>query len=82
MTDFPDLKLKAHVNFPAVANGGTGIGITKADGAYTVDLDHGELVPVSTVASLTTTYVVLWNETDDSYSRISLTDLATALGVP
>ena len=81
MTDFPDLKLKTLVNFPARASGGTGIEITKTDGAYTVDLDLGDLVPVSSVASLATTYVVLWNETDDSYSRISLTDLATALGI-
>jgi len=36
---------------------------------------------VSSVASPGTTYVVLWNEADDSYSRISLTDLATALGI-
>jgi len=81
MTDFPDLKLKTLVNFPARASGGTGIEITKTDGAYTVDLDLGDLVPVSSVASLATTYVVLWDETTDSYSRISLTDLATVLGV-
>jgi len=81
MTDFPDLKLKTLVNFPARASGGTGIEVTKTDGAYTVDLDHSELVPVSEVASLTTTYVVLWDELADSYSRVSLEDLKTVLGI-
>jgi hypothetical protein len=36
--DFPDLKLKMLVSFPADANGGTGIDIVKSGGAFTVNL--------------------------------------------
>ena len=79
MTDFPDVKLKTLVSFPATVAGGTGIDVTRASGVYTFDLDHGELTAVSTVASLATSYVVLWDQTANSYSRISLTDLKTLM---
>jgi hypothetical protein len=36
MTDFPDLKLKALVQFPAAVRGGTGVTIDQTNGVYTI----------------------------------------------
>ena len=39
MTDFPQLKMKALVNFPAQVIGGPDVVITKNNGIYTIGLD-------------------------------------------
>ena len=45
MTDFPDLKIKALVNFPANAIGGAGIDIETVNGNFVVDLDYADFAP-------------------------------------
>jgi len=82
MTDLPDLKIKALVSFPSNALGGTGIDITKSDGHFIVDLDYSEIAQITSVASLATNFVVLWDQTAGVYQRISLTNLKTVLGIP
>jgi hypothetical protein len=42
VTDFPDLKLKTLVSFPATAIGGTGLNIVKAGSNFTINLDYTE----------------------------------------
>jgi hypothetical protein len=81
MTDFPDVKLKAMVSFPASVNGGTGIEVDLLAGTYTLNLAIDELAEVGSVAAspATTTFLLLWNSSTDSYSRISLTNLKTTL---
>ena len=81
MTDFPDLKIKALVNFPATAVGGTSIAVTKVNGNFVIDFDCSELAQIVTVSSLPTTFLVLWDQTQNSYCRISLTDFKTVLGL-
>ena len=83
MTDLPDIRIKTLTNFPSAALGGTGIDITKVDGNFIVDIDYSEigqvvLVPAETFA---TTFVMLWEETQNTYQRISLPDLKIALGI-
>lgn len=75
MALLPKVKLKSVVSFPTNVIGGTGINVSKANGSYTFDLNHSELAPVVTVALSDTanTWLVLWNSTQNSYSRISLT---------
>jgi len=82
VSDFPDVRLKALVTFPATVIGGVGISVVKSGSTYTFKLDHNELNPVSAVASLPTTYVVLFDAVTGLYSRISLTNLKTVLGIP
>ena len=63
MTDLPDVKLRAVVNFPAVVNGGIGVAVTKNSGTYTFDLDYGEIALVTSIppASIPTTSILLWD---------------------
>lgn len=84
MTDFPDLKLKALVSFPAAVFGGTGLAVRQENGQYFFDLAYGELAQITSIpaSAIPTTFLVLWEQTQNTYRRISLTDLKTALGIP
>ena len=81
MTDFPDIKIKALVNFPASVIGGTGIDVVQSGGTYSFHLDFGELAQVSTVPAqaVPTTFLVLWESTQNTYRRMSITDFKAAL---
>jgi hypothetical protein len=66
--DFPDLKLKAQVNFPAQAYGGTGLNIVKSGGNYTVNLDYSEFIPpVSSISDPAHQNALLWNSVTQQY---------------
>ena len=82
MTDLPDIKIKALVSFPPNAIGGTGIAVDKTSGNFIIDLDYSEIAQVTTVSSLATTFVVLWDSVSGVYQRISLSNLKTVLGIP
>ena len=81
MTDFPDIKLKMMVSFPATVSGGTGIDVVKANGTYTFDLDYSELALISTIPApaVATTFLLLWESSQNTYRRISITDFKAAL---
>jgi len=85
MTDFPDIKVKALVSFPAAVNGGTGLAVTQSGGVFTFDLAFSELAQTATIptAAAGTTFLVLWESTQNTYRRISITDFKAALaGLP
>ena len=84
MTDLPDLKIRTLTNFPSNALGGTGVDIAKVDGNYIIDMDYSEIAQITSVTApnLPTTFVVLWDRTNNVYGRISLTNLKTTLGIP
>jgi hypothetical protein len=81
MTLLPKVKLKTLVSFPATVNGGTGIDVVKSNGSYQFNLAADELALVASVApaNAPTTFLLLWDSTANSYSRISLTNLKTTL---
>ena len=81
MTDFPDIKVKALVSFPAAVHGGTGLSITQDGGVFTFDLDYSELAVIAAIPApaVATTFLVLWESSQDTYRRISLTDFKAAL---
>lgn len=81
MTDFPDMKLKALVNFPASVVGGTGIDVVQNSGQYSFNLDFGELAQISAIptAAVPTTFLILWESTQNTYRRISISDFKAAL---
>lgn len=82
MTDFPDLKLKALVSFPAAVFGGTGLAVRQENGKFYFDLAYGELAQITSIpnAAEPTTFFALWESTQDTYRRISTTDLKTEFG--
>jgi hypothetical protein len=75
MTNFPALKLKTLVNFPANAFGGTGIEIDKSNGSYTVNLDYSEFWPpiIALPPDTSTLYALIWNSATDIYDLCPLT---------
>lgn len=81
MTDFPDLKIKALVSFPAAVYGGTGLAVRQESGSFYFDLAIGELAQATTIPVPATTFVLLWESTQNTYRRISFPDLKTALGL-
>jgi hypothetical protein len=67
-TDFPDLKMKALVNFPAQAYGRVGIDVNKNNGAFYLDLDYsGFGIFTSLPPDTTPYYSLLWNRITNSY---------------
>jgi hypothetical protein len=76
MTDFPQLKMKALVNFPAQANGGVAITITQAAGIYTVNLDYTKLSVG--VIDLANSYIALYNILTKTYQVSVITGLPFA----
>jgi hypothetical protein len=81
VTDFPDLKIKALISFPASVNGGTGLAVVQSGGVYTFNLAVDEIAQVSTVPAMgiPTTFLLLWESTQNTYRRISLPDLKALL---
>ena len=75
MTDFPALKLRSLVNFPAQALGRNGIGIAKEDGVFYVDIDYSEYVPVSSIpgGDVPNLYTLLWNNATGVYMLAPIT---------
>ena len=65
MALLPKVKLKALVSFPAQVYGGTGIDVTKANGAYTLDIDYSEFGAVSTIPS--NGYTLVYNTALQNY---------------
>lgn len=72
MTDFPDLKFKALVNFPASAIGGTGIDIRKQNGNFYVDLHYSEFAKVASLppADIPNSYVLAFNDLTGVYTLV------------
>ena len=67
MTDFPDLKIKALVSFPAQVNGGTGIDVSRNGGIYTIDLDYSEFGTISALPANPNLYSLIFDTVLQSY---------------
>lgn len=70
------LKLRVSPRIPAQLDGGNGIEVTKTSGIYTVDLDYEELNTATSITDLyePTTYLALWESSQDMWSKISIED--------
>ena len=75
----PRLQAKVLPRFPAAVSGGAGISVTKDAGAFEIGLDFESLVENAS-PDLAETYLVIWNSETESYERVSLVNLATAIG--
>lgn len=82
MTDFPDLKFKAVVQFPAKVLDGTGIDIVKSNGSYQFNLDFGDFAPpVGSISDVTHQNALLWNSVIGSYTLAPITLFTSAINV-
>lgn len=82
MTDFPDLKLKALVNFPATVIGGAGIDVVKQNGTYKLNLDYNEFMPPLSVLSLPDTShlnALFWNDISGAYALAAMSAFTVGL---
>jgi len=67
MTDFPDLKLKTLVSFPAAVFGGTGLAVRQENGKFYFDLAYEEFATVASLPDATNYYVLSFNTVSKTY---------------
>jgi hypothetical protein len=83
MTDFPDLKIKALINFPTTTTGGAGVDVTNANGNYVIDLAYDDFAPpVSGVSDATHQTILVWNTATGQYTLTPISLLGGGGGVP
>jgi hypothetical protein len=82
MTDFPDLKLKAMVQFPASVIGGAGIDVVKANGSYTISINYSDFTPPVTSLPAGAMTAVMWNSITNTYYLTPVSAFATSVGIP
>jgi hypothetical protein len=71
MTDFPDLKFRALVSFPATILDGTGIDIVKQNGSYQFNLDFGDFAPpLAGLSDPAHQNALVWNQLTGQYALI------------
>ena len=83
MTDLPDMRVKALVNFPAVVNGGTGLSVTRDVPAPIIVRSGLQrncpgywAIPPGEKA---TTSILLFESVQGNFSRMTLADFKTLL---
>jgi hypothetical protein len=68
MTDLPDVKLKAVVQFPASIVDGVGTDVTKLNGKYRIDLAYDDFTPpLATISDPANTVMLVWNTVSQAY---------------
>lgn len=83
MTDFPDLKIKAQVSFPARVLDGTGVDVVKANGSYQFNLAYDDFAPpIAVVPDVANQSVLLWNSITQAYALAPVTLLASSGVIP
>ena len=83
MTDLPDLKIKALVSFPATVLDGTGIDVSKTNGAYQFDLDFSDFAPpVAGISNPTHQNALLWDDINNSYALAPISLIGSGGSVP
>jgi hypothetical protein len=83
MTDFPDVKLKAMVSFPATVLDGTGIDVVKSNGSYQFNLDYEDFAPSSELLSDPDNQnALLWNSATGQYDLVKVSILTGSDALP
>lgn len=80
MTDFPEVKLKALVNFPPNTSGRIGISVSKENGAYFVDLNYKDIqiTPTIPAPDMPNVYNLVYDNVKDLYELVPFALQATA----
>lgn len=80
MTDFPEVKLKALVNFPASATGRTGITVVRDGGRFFLDLDYEDfqITPTVSVGDMPNSYNLIWDVVKETFALVPFALQATS----
>lgn len=80
MTDFPEVKLKGLVNFPANVFGRTGITVVKSSLNYFLDLDYTgfQITPTVAAPDIPNAYNLIWDEVKHTFAKVPFALQATA----
>jgi len=80
MTDLPDVKLRALVNFPVSVTGRTGINVVKINGLWYIDLDVSGFVQNANISAdqVDGKFVTVWDSATNSYQNVPYSLVATA----
>ena len=80
MTDLPDLKIRALVNFPASAVGRTGIDVVKDGGTFYLDLNYADfqITPTVPAEDMPNAYNLIWDEVKQTFAKVPFSLQATA----
>jgi hypothetical protein len=80
VTDLPEVKLKAMVNFPASATGRTGITVVKTAPNYFLDLDYTgfQITPTVSVGDMPNSYNLIWDEVKHTFAKVPFSLQATS----
>lgn len=70
MALLPKVKLKTVVSFPASVYGGTGIDVTKANGALTVDLDYSDFGTISSLPTSPTNNILTYDTQTNAFVMV------------
>lgn len=72
MTELPDVKLRALVNFPPNVIGRTAINVVKVAGQWYIDLDYSGLVYNSNITAeeVAQSRVAVWNSVTEAYETV------------
>ena len=85
MTDFPDLKFKALVSFPASVLDGVGIDFVNQNGSYQFNIDFSDFAPpvtFGTTGCAANQSALLWNGVTGQYTLVPVGVLAAGGSVP
>lgn len=77
MNNVTSLLMRVLPSFPARIRGSDGLAVDRESADFVVRPDYGSLVQVPSISDMTATFFQAYNAQDDSYSRISGTDLLT-----
>lgn len=82
MTDLPEVKLKALVNFPANVVGRTGITVVKSSPNYFLDLDYTgfQITPTVAAPDIPNSYNLIWDEAKHTFAKVPFA-LQTTAGI-
>ena len=70
MVLLPKIKLKCLPTFPGTIYGGTGIEVTKTNGALTVDLDYSDFGEISSIPTSPTSYILTYDTVTNAYVMV------------
>jgi hypothetical protein len=80
MTDFPDLKIKALISFPATVLDGKGIDVVKANGNYQFNLAYDDFAPpLASVPDAAHQTALIWNTLTGVYALVPVSLFTTRL---
>lgn len=80
MPPLPEVKLKAKVNWPILATGGTAVTVNRNGGTFTVDLDYDkiQITPTVPAQDMPNSYNLIWDQVKKTFAKVPFALQATS----